>query len=152
MSAVVWFVRVLHLRWRFTARNLPYLRAHPGGGACGPDTLFSWWALREIWTCVWQKNTVHSQTVSYQHTGAGDEGGGQSLTSSGSCLKDFRTHPIIECQGARGSCHYFATLYSFWLTTVSSTEQFITPQSGTIKAAEHQRRKASQCHVCFRDQ
>ncbi|TMS09833.1 Collagen alpha-6(IV) chain [Larimichthys crocea] len=86
------------------------------------------------------------------HTGAGDEGGGQSLTSSGSCLKDFRTHPFIECQGARGSCHYFANLYSFWLTTVSPTEQFITPKSGTIKAADQQRKKASQCHVCLREQ
>uniref|UniRef100_A0A8C2ZZG7 Collagen IV NC1 domain-containing protein n=1 Tax=Cyclopterus lumpus TaxID=8103 RepID=A0A8C2ZZG7_CYCLU len=86
------------------------------------------------------------------HTGAGDEGGGQSLTSSGSCLKDFRTHPFIECQGARGSCHYFANLYSFWLTTVSHTEQFITQRPGTIKAADKQRHKASQCHVCLREQ
>lgn len=85
------------------------------------------------------------------HTGAGDEGGGQSLTSTGSCLKDFRTHPFIECQGARGSCHYFANLYSFWLTTVRQTEEFITPSPGTIKAADQQRRKASQCHVCLRE-
>eukprot|EP00064_Thunnus_orientalis_P003303 superscaffoldBa00000264_g3312 len=76
------------------------------------------------------------------HTGAGDEGGGQSLTSSGSCLKDFRTHPFIECQGARGSCHYFANLYSFWLTTVSQTDQFVTPRHSTIKAVDKQRRKA----------
>ncbi|KAF3858330.1 hypothetical protein F7725_011531 [Dissostichus mawsoni] len=77
---------------------------------------------------------------------AGDEGGGQSLSSSGSCLKDFRTHPFIECQGAHGSCHYFANLYSFWLTTVSPTEQFITQRPGTIKAADQQRLKSSQCH------
>ncbi|KAG7229288.1 hypothetical protein INR49_012946 [Caranx melampygus] len=76
------------------------------------------------------------------HTGAGDEGGGQSLTSSGSCLKDFRTHPFIECQGARGSCHYFANLYSFWLTTVSQTDMFIAAKPGTIKAADKQRRKS----------
>ncbi|CAB1454557.1 unnamed protein product [Pleuronectes platessa] len=80
------------------------------------------------------------------HTGEGVNGGGQSLTSSGSCLKDFRTHPFIECQGERGSCHYFANLYSFWLTTVSETEQFIIPRPGTIKAADKQRHKASQCH------
>ncbi|XP_053293946.1 collagen alpha-4(IV) chain-like [Pleuronectes platessa] len=84
------------------------------------------------------------------HTGEGVNGGGQSLTSSGSCLKDFRTHPFIECQGERGSCHYFANLYSFWLTTVSETEQFIIPRPGTIKAADKQRHKASQCHVCLR--
>uniref|UniRef100_A0A3B4V3X8 Collagen IV NC1 domain-containing protein n=1 Tax=Seriola dumerili TaxID=41447 RepID=A0A3B4V3X8_SERDU len=80
------------------------------------------------------------------HTGAGDKGGGQSLTSSGSCLKDFRAHPFIECQGPRGSCHYFANLYSFWLTTVSQTEQFNAATPDTIKAADQQRRKASQCH------
>lgn len=51
-----------------------------------------------------------------QHTGAGDEGGGQSLTSSGSCLRDFRPQPFVECQGPRGTCHYFANIYSFWLT------------------------------------
>ncbi|XP_056149885.1 collagen alpha-2(IV) chain-like [Lampris incognitus] len=84
------------------------------------------------------------------HTGAGDEGGGQSLTSSGSCLRDFRTHPFIECQGARGTCQYFANLYSFWLTTVNQPEQFLTPQPGTIKAAEQQRQRASRCHVCTR--
>lgn len=86
----------------------------------------------------------------HQQTGAGDEGGGQSLTSPGSCLKDFRTHPIIECQGARGSCHYYTNLYSFWLTAVRHVDQFVKPNPGTIKAAEDQRRKASQCQVCFR--
>lgn len=85
-----------------------------------------------------------------QHTGAGDEGGGQSLSSSGSCLKDFRTHPFIECQGARSSCHYFANLYSFWLTTVNKSEQFISPRPDTIKAAERQRHRASRCQVCLR--
>ncbi|XP_071763612.2 collagen alpha-2(IV) chain-like [Centroberyx gerrardi] len=85
------------------------------------------------------------------HTGAGDEGGGQSLTSSGSCLKDFRAHPFIECQGARGTCHYFANLYSFWLTAVNPRDQFVVPEPGTIKAAEKQRQKASQCHVCTRE-
>ncbi|XP_072220698.1 collagen alpha-2(IV) chain-like [Leuresthes tenuis] len=86
------------------------------------------------------------------HTGAGDEGGGQSLTSSGSCLKDFQTHPFIECQGARGSCRYFANLAGFWLTTVSQTEQFITSKPCTIKTTEKQRHKISQCNVCLQEQ
>ncbi|EDL22060.1 procollagen, type IV, alpha 2, isoform CRA_b, partial [Mus musculus] len=42
------------------------------------------------------------------HTAAGDEGGGQSLVSPGSCLEDFRATPFIECNGGRGTCHYFA--------------------------------------------
>lgn len=85
------------------------------------------------------------------HTAAGDHGGGQSLSSSGSCLKDFRTHPFVECQGARGSCHYFANLYSYWLTTVHPAEQFVTKHSRTIKALDQQRRQTSQCNVCLRD-
>ncbi len=89
-------------------------------------------------------------SVSLQHTWSGGASSGKSLTSSGSCLKDFRTHPFIECQGARGSCHYFANLYSFWLTTVNPTEQF-TPQTETIKTGNQQRSKASKCHVCLRE-
>ncbi|KAK0147057.1 Collagen alpha-2(IV) chain [Merluccius polli] len=85
------------------------------------------------------------------HTGVGDDGGGQSLTSTGSCLEDFRTHPFVECQGARGTCFYFGHLHSFWLTTVSPEEQFAAPKTGTIKAAEQQRQSASRCHVCTRD-
>lgn len=85
-----------------------------------------------------------------QQGGAGQHGGGQSLTSSGSCLKDFRTHPFIECQGARGTCHYFATLLSYWLTAVRVEEQFVTQTPDTIKASELQRRRTSQCNVCIR--
>lgn len=101
---------------------------------------------------VYDTNLAYSSPafLSLQHTGAGDEGGGQSLASTGSCLKDFRAHPFIECQGARGSCHYFSNLHSFWLTTVSHIEDFGTPTPETIKAADQQRRKASQCHVCIR--
>ena len=58
------------------------------------------------------------------HTGAGAEGGGQSLSSPGSCLEDFRTTPFIECNGARGTCHYFANKFSFWLTTIDDSQQF----------------------------
>merc|ERR1711988_52102 len=56
------------------------------------------------------------------HTGAGSQGGGQSLSSPGSCLETFRSSPFIECHG-RGTCNYFANTYSFWLTTVQSHEQ-----------------------------
>lgn len=83
------------------------------------------------------------------HSGAGDEGGGQSLTSSGSCLRDFRAQPFVECQGPRGTCHYFANVYSFWLTHVSLDEQFGPgPVPSVLKAADQQRQQASRCHVC----
>jgi hypothetical protein len=58
------------------------------------------------------------------HTAAGAEGGGQSLSSAGSCLEDFRATPFIECNGARGTCHYFANKFSFWLTTIDDSQQF----------------------------
>ena len=50
--------------------------------------------------------------------GAGADGGGQALSSPGSCLVDFRATPFIECNGARGTCHYFANTLSFWLATI----------------------------------
>merc|ERR1712029_900014 len=68
------------------------------------------------------------------HTGAGAEGGGQSLSSPGSCLRDFRATPFIECNGARGTCHYFANKFSFWLATIDQDAQFQRPISQTLKA------------------
>ncbi|MPC23030.1 Collagen alpha-2(IV) chain [Portunus trituberculatus] len=68
------------------------------------------------------------------HTAAGAEGGGQSLSSPGSCLEDFRATPFIECNGARGTCHYFANKFSFWLATIEDRNQFSRPVSETLKA------------------
>ena len=85
-----------------------------------------------------------------QHTGAGAEGGGQSLSSPGSCLEHFRATPFIECNGARGSCHYFANKFSFWLTTVEQQNQFRTPQSETLKSG-NLRTRVSRCQVCMKE-
>lgn len=84
------------------------------------------------------------------HTAAGPGGGGQSLSSPGSCLEDFRATPFIECNGARGTCHYFANKYSFWLTTIEGEEQFMTPRSQTLKAG-NLRTRVSRCQVCMKD-
>uniref|UniRef100_A0A183V3I4 Collagen IV NC1 domain-containing protein n=1 Tax=Toxocara canis TaxID=6265 RepID=A0A183V3I4_TOXCA len=109
---------------------------------------------------------VHSQTIQIpncpngwnslwigysfaMHTGAGAEGGGQSLSSPGSCLEDFRATPFIECNGARGSCHYFANKFSFWLTTIEDDQQFRIPESETLKAGSL-RTRVSRCQVCIR--
>jgi len=116
--------------------------------------------------CDFTANTiaVHSQTISVpqcprgwrglwigysfaMHTAAGAEGGGQALSSPGSCLEDFRTSPFIECNGARGSCHYFANEFSFWLSTVEPHEMFATPMSETLKAGQL-RTRVSRCQVC----
>lgn len=84
------------------------------------------------------------------HTGAGAEGGGQSLSSSGSCLEDFRASPFIECNGARGTCHYFANKFSFWLATIEPNSMFSRPISATLKAGT-QRARVSRCQVCKRN-
>lgn len=110
---------------------------------------------------------VHSQTIQIpdcpagwkslwigysfaMHTAAGAEGGGQSLSSPGSCLEDFRATPFIECNGARGSCHYFANKFSFWLTTIDNGEEFKMPETATLKAGQH-RTRVSRCQVCVKD-
>lgn len=84
-----------------------------------------------------------------QHTAAGNEGGGQSLSSPGSCLEDFRTTPFIECNGAKGACHYFANEHSFWLTSIDRS--FHTePASETLKAGQLLSR-ISRCQVCMKN-
>ncbi|XP_042150859.1 collagen alpha-2(IV) chain-like [Oncorhynchus tshawytscha] len=86
------------------------------------------------------------------HTGAGDEGGGQSLTSSGSCLRDFRAQPFVECQGPRGTCHYFANIYSFWLTRVGADGPLSSSTSqGTLKEEWQQRLNVGRCNVCMKE-
>lgn len=85
-----------------------------------------------------------------QHTAAGAGGGGQSLVSPGSCLEDFRATPFIECNGARGTCHYFVNKYSFWLTTVEQGEQFVQgPTQETLKGDQY-RSRISRCQVCMK--
>lgn len=84
-----------------------------------------------------------------QHTAAGAEGGGQALSSPGSCLEDFRSTPFIECNGARGSCHYFANKFSFWLSTIDPHSMFLAPQSETLKAG-NLRSRVSRCQVCMK--
>lgn len=88
--------------------------------------------------------------MKFQHTAAGAEGGGQSLASPGSCLEDFRSTPFIECNGARGSCHYFANGLSFWLATIEDGEQFLLPQKQTLKNNDL-RSRISRCQVCIKN-
>lgn len=85
------------------------------------------------------------------HTGAGGSGSGQSLSSPGSCLETFRPNPFIECHG-RGTCHYFANKYSFWMATVKVEEMF-TSQSPEVLATikgQDLRSRVSRCRVCVR--
>ena len=88
---------------------------------------------------------------SAQHTAAGDEGGGQSLVSPGSCLEDFRATPFIECNGGRGTCHYYANKYSFWLTTIPEQSFQGAPSADTLKAGLI-RTHINRCQVCIKNQ
>ena len=82
-----------------------------------------------------------------QHTGAGGSGSGQALASPGSCLRTFRPNPFFECHG-RGTCHYFANKYSFWLTTVNS--MFNATQSSETLKSGNLLSRVSRCSVCYR--
>lgn len=88
--------------------------------------------------------------LNLQHTGAGPSGGGQSLSSPGSCLEDFRATPFIECNGDGGNCHFYANKYSFWLTTIDQNSQFASPIPATLKAG-NLRTRVSRCQVCVKN-
>lgn len=71
------------------------------------------------------------------------------MHSPGSCLEDFRARPFIECHG-RGTCNYYATALSFWLTTIERNSQFSKPFPETLKAGST-RNRISRCTVCVRN-
>ena len=95
----------------------------------------------------WGQIICHTSWL--QHTGAGSMGTGQMLQSPGSCLEDFRSTPFIECHG-QGTCNYYATTLSFWLSTIGRRQQFNKPQPQTLKAG-NLRQNISRCQVCIRD-
>lgn len=81
----------------------------------------------------------------FQYVGAEKEGGEQSLVSTGSCLQNFRSQPFVECRGPVGTCQYFATSYSFWLTKVDAQHINSNTQSPVLKNHED----VSKCNVCM---
>merc|ERR1719219_2617826 len=95
------------------------------------------------WSSMWEGWSF------LMHTGAGTGGGGQDLQSVGSCLETFRSAPFLECHG-RGTCNYFATTFSFWLSTVDDSTQFDQPESEVLKPGKLQTR-VSRCNVCSRN-
>ena len=73
-------------------------------------------------------------------------GGGQSLSSPGSCLKDFRTNPFIEFNES-GQCMYYENHNSYWLTTIDQNSFFREPISETLEFGSL-RSRVSRCQVC----
>lgn len=63
------------------------------------------------------------------------------MTSSGSCLQIFRPQPFVECQGPRGTCHYFSNIYSFWLTRVQDRDQDLDPEQGQDQDLDQDQRR-----------
>lgn len=82
------------------------------------------------------------------YAGQGETGGGQDLQSPGSCLETFRSVPFIECH-SRGTCNYYSTAFSFWLSTIEESGMFSRPTAETLKAG-NLRQRVSRCQVCQR--
>jgi len=100
-------------------------------------------------TCPLGWNSLWLGYSFVMHTSSGAEGSGQSLSSTGSCLMDFRTTPFIECNGERGKCHFYNNQFSFWMTTVESSGQFAMPPMNLLTNA-NTRSGVSRCNVCMR--
>lgn len=83
---------------------------------------------------------------------AGKTGAGQPLSSTGSCLEQFRPQPFLECQGARGTCAFFSDKFSFWLTTVEPTKEFEVPETKVLNSnkGDELTNQVSRCKVCQR--
>lgn len=96
----------------------------------------------ENWDYMWEGYSF------LMHTDAGAEGAGQSLASPGSCLRDFRSRPFIECHG-HGRCNYYTTAYSYWMATIEEMSMFKKPVPQTLKAGDL-RSRISRCTVCMR--
>lgn len=95
---------------------------------------------------------IYDVFVIKQVAAAGNTGAGQSLSSSGSCLEEFRPKPFVECQGSRGTCHFFSDKYSFWLVTIDQTQQFEKQLPTTLNAnkGDDLSSRVSRCRVCLR--
>ena len=83
---------------------------------------------------------------------AGKTGAGQPLSSTGSCLEQFRPQPFLECQGARGTCAFFSDKFSFWLTTVEPAKEFEVPETKVLNSnkGDELTNQVSRCKVCQR--
>lgn len=89
------------------------------------------------WTKMWDG-------YSFLTSGGGGtaESGGQDLGSPGSCLREFRPMPYMECYGSgTGVCDYNTAYdYAYWLSTVVS--------DGPTLPSDQAINQASRCSVC----
>ena len=77
-------------------------------------------------------------------------GGGQQLSSPGSCLEVFRPNAYIECN-SRGECHFFSDKYTFWLVSTADQNSFSASVQGRTLKAGQILQHVSRCVVCVMD-
>ncbi|TPP64875.1 C-terminal tandem repeated domain in type 4 procollagen [Fasciola gigantica] len=87
------------------------------------------------------------------HT-AGSTGGGQQLSSPGSCLEYFRYSPLLECNNGMSLCHYWSDAKAYYLRHVSNGTEFQKPigKYMTEDARDDTTvlREISRCRVCLK--
>ena len=66
--------------------------------------------------------TVIIKIYQCQVTSSGSSGGGQTLSSAGSCLEEFYIPTFIECLG-RGTCAFYINNIDYWLAQNPETTQ-----------------------------
>jgi collagen type IV alpha len=100
------------------------------------------------WVEVWNGYSFIMHTF-------GGRGGGQQLSSPGSCLEYFRYAPLIECNNGMSLCHYWSDAKAYYLRNIDPDQQFRKPPSkflneNTENSSEKVRREVSRCRVCMK--
>lgn len=85
-------------------------------------------------------------------TSSGTSGGGQDLSSSGSCLENFYLPTFIECLG-RGTCAYYINNLDYWLAQNPEMSQPGMWGMGNVYSGldEIIRQGVARCVVCARN-
>ncbi|KAK2709138.1 hypothetical protein QYM36_012957, partial [Artemia franciscana] len=112
-----------------------------------PDCPLNWMELWSGYSFLMYTKLNNNRKI---RSADGKKGAGQQLSSPGSCLETFQHIPFIECHG-RGTCNYFTSSLSFWLSSIDESHMFKKPKNETFKG-EAYLRKVSRCSVCLRIQ
>lgn len=84
-------------------------------------------------------------------TSSGASGGGQTLSSAGSCLEDFYLPTFIECLG-RGTCSYYIDNIDFWLAQTQDVQPGMWGMGNVYSGiATILDEGVARCSVCAKD-
>ncbi|KAL7060404.1 hypothetical protein AAHC03_09729 [Spirometra sp. Aus1] len=98
------------------------------------------------WTELWAGVSLVLHT-------SGGFGGGQGLSSPGSCMEQFHYSPVLECNNNAGTCHYWNDAKVYYLRAIppGNDTQFVKPVGQMLKAAEGPVVDSlSKCRVCMK--